>query len=88
MNISIESVGIIAAILTTSSFVPQVYKTWKTRDVSALSLPMLIMFITGITLCVVYGLYIHSPSMVVANAITIGSSIVLIYFKIITLLIY
>jgi uncharacterized protein with PQ loop repeat len=27
-------------------------------------------------------LYIHSPSMVVANAITIGSSIVLIYFKI------
>ena len=78
----IEIIGFIAAILTTAAFLPQVYKTWKTRDVSALSLPMLIMFITGITLWLVYGLYIHGPSMVVANSITIGSSIVLIYFKI------
>ena len=78
----IEIIGFAAAFLTTAAFLPQVYKTWKTKDVSALSLPMLIMFIIGITLWLVYALYIHSPSMIVANAITIGSSILLIYFKI------
>ena len=79
---NIEIIGFAAAILTTAAFLPQVYKTWKTKDVSALSLPMLLMFITGISLWLVYGFYIHSPSMIVANGITIGSSFLLIYFKI------
>jgi len=78
----IELIGFTAAFLTTAAFLPQVYKTWKTKDVSALSLPMLLMFITGITLWLVYAFYINSPSMIVANTITIGSSILLIYFKI------
>lgn len=79
---NIEIIGFGAAVLTTAAFLPQVYKTWKTKDVSALSLPMLIMFITGITLWLIYALYIPSPSMIIANGITIGSSILLIYFKI------
>lgn len=79
---NIELIGFGAAFLTTAAFLPQVYKTWKTKDVSALSLPMLIMFIIGITLWLIYALYIPSPSMIVANAITIVSSIFLIYFKI------
>jgi MtN3 and saliva related transmembrane protein len=78
----VEIIGFAAAILTTAAFLPQVYKTWKTKDVSALSMPMLLMFITGIILWLVYALYINSPSMTVANSITIGSSLLLIYFKI------
>ena len=78
----IEIIGFTAAFLTTAAFLPQVYKTWKTKDVSALSLPMLLMFITGITLWLVYAFYIQSPSMIAANTITIGSSFLLIYFKI------
>lgn len=77
----IELIGFGAAFLTTAAFLPQVYKTWKTKDVSALSLPMLIMFIIGIMLWLVYALYIDSPSMIVANSTTIGSTILLIYFK-------
>ena len=77
-----EIIGFIAAFLTTAAFLPQVYKTWKIKDVSALSLPMLLMFITGIILWLVYAFNIHSPSMIVANSITIGSSVLLIYFKI------
>lgn len=46
MNIDfIEIIGLTAATLTTAAFLPQVYKTWKTKDVSALSLPMLILFL-------------------------------------------
>lgn len=77
-----EFIGFAAAILTTAAFLPQVYKTWKTKDVSGLSLPMLIMFFVGIALWLVYALFINSPSMIAANAITIVSAFLLIYFKV------
>lgn len=78
----IELIGLIAAVLTTAAFLPQVYKTWKTKDVSALSLPMLILFFIGIALWLVYGIYLKSLSMIIANSITIVSSLLLLYFKI------
>jgi len=76
-----EFIGFIAAFLTTAAFLPQVYKTWKTKDVSALSLPMLSMFFLGLVLWLVYGFLKNSPSMIIANSITIVSTVFLIYFK-------
>ena len=78
---NIEILGLIAAILTTSAFLPQVYKTWKSKDVSSLSLAMLLLFFVGISLWVVYGIYINSLSLIIANGITIISYMFLIYFK-------
>ena len=78
---NIEILGLIAAALTTASFLPQVYKTWKTKDVSGLSLPMFSIFFVGICLWFVYGLYVNSISIVLANGITIISCFLLIYFK-------
>ncbi|UKM65898.1 SemiSWEET transporter [Flavobacteriaceae bacterium GSB9] len=78
----IEIIGFIAAVLTTAAFLPQVYKTWKTKDVSSLSLPMLLMFFIGVLAWLIYGFLTHSPSMIFANSITIVSAFLLIYFKI------
>ena len=78
----IEIIGFIAAFLTTAAFLPQVYKTWKTKDVSGLSLPMLLMFFIGVSGWLVYGFLIHSPSMIFANAITFVSAFILVYYKI------
>ncbi|SEP72332.1 MtN3 and saliva related transmembrane protein [Hyunsoonleella jejuensis] len=77
-----ELIGFGAAVLTTAAFLPQVYKTWKTKDVSSLSLPMLILFFIGIVLWLVYGFLKDSPSMIFANSITVLSSMLLLYFKI------
>ncbi|MGA1226069.1 MAG: SemiSWEET family sugar transporter [Tamlana sp.] len=77
-----EIIGFVAAILTTAAFLPQVYKTWKTKDVSSLSLPMLLMFFVGILAWLVYGFLKNSPSMIFANTITTVSSFLLVYFKI------
>ena len=77
-----EIIGFIAAILTTTAFLPQVYKTWKTKDVSGLSLPMLSIFFVGIIGWLVYGILKQSPSMIFANSITIISSFLLLFFKI------
>ncbi|WP_299214606.1 SemiSWEET transporter [uncultured Dokdonia sp.] len=78
---SVEIIGLIAATCTTAAFLPQVYQTWKTKNVSGLSLPMLTIFFTGVTLWLIYGTYINSLSIILANAITIVSVFLLIIFK-------
>ncbi|WNH08356.1 SemiSWEET family sugar transporter [Thalassobellus suaedae] len=77
-----EIIGFVAAILTTAAFLPQVYKTWKTKDVSGLSLPMLAIFFVGVLGWLIYGVLKESPSMIFANSITIISSFLLLFFKI------
>ena len=77
-----ELIGFAAAILTTAAFLPQVYRTWKTKDVSGLSLTMLLIFFIGIVLWLIYGFLKDSPSMIFANSITVVSSFLLLYFKI------
>jgi len=76
----IEILGFTAAVLTTAAFLPQVYKTWRTKDVSGLSLTMFLMFFTGIALWLIYGILIKSPSLIFANGITVVSSFLLLYF--------
>ena len=77
-----EIIGLIAAVLTTAAFLPQVYKTWKTKDVSSLSFPMLVLFFIGIILWFIYGVLLQSLSMILANSVTIFSAFLLVYFKI------
>jgi MtN3 and saliva related transmembrane protein len=66
-----ELIGYIAAFLTTSSFVPQAWLTFRTRDVSGISLGMYSAFTTGIALWLVYGIVIGSWPIIIANIITV-----------------
>jgi len=66
-----ELVGYSAAFLTTIAFVPQAYHSWTTRDLSGISLPMYSLFTAGVALWFVYGLYIGSMPVIVANAVTL-----------------
>ena len=60
MAFNIEIVGLVAAALTTAAFVPQVYKTWKTKSADELSLTMYLVFFTGIMLWLAYGILLNS----------------------------
>ena len=70
MQIS-DLIGYLAAALTTCSFVPQAMHTFRTRDVSGISLGMYSVFTVGIALWLVYGLALSAWPIVVANAITL-----------------
>ncbi len=76
-----EIIGLIAAVLTTSSFVPQVYKTWKTKSVGNLSLTMYLAMFIGILLWLIYGIHLSSFSMIVANSVTALLTFILIILK-------
>ena len=79
--ILIESIGIIAAMLTTAAYFPQVIKTWKTRSTSDLSLPMYLMISLGTLLWLVYGILIANIPIMLANGLTALFSCVIFYFK-------
>lgn len=47
---ALDVLGLVASAFTTSSFVPQVWRTWKTRDVSGISLPTYLIITVGLAL--------------------------------------
>ena len=65
-------IGYAAAFLTTASFVPQAWLTFKTRDVRGVSLGMYSAFTLGIALWLAYGLLIEAWPVVIANIITLA----------------
>ena len=76
-----EILGLLAATLTTASFLPQVYKTWKTKSTEGLSLVMYSVFFVGIVLWLIYGIHLKSIPMILANSITAVSSLFLVIMK-------
>jgi MtN3 and saliva related transmembrane protein len=76
-----EVLGMLAAIITTAAFLPQVYKTWKTKDTKSLSLTMYVSFFIGVSLWLVYGFYLNSLPMILANGVTAVSTLILIRLK-------
>lgn len=77
-----ELVGYAAATLTTASFVPQAWKTFRSRDVSGISLTMYSLFTTGVALWLIYGLALGEAPIVVANAITLALALAVLVMKI------
>ncbi|MEX0362115.1 MAG: SemiSWEET family sugar transporter [Allomuricauda sp.] len=67
---TIEIIGLVAASLTTSAFVPQVYKTWKTKSTRDISFTMYGAFLVGTILWLYYGIRHESLAIILANAVT------------------
>lgn len=77
----VDIVGTAAACLTTASFVPQVWLSFKSRDVSGVSLGMYSVFTAGVALWLVYGLLMGAWPIVVANAITLLLALAILGMK-------
>lgn len=76
-----DLIGYIAASLTTLSFLPQALHTFRTRDVSGISLGMYGMFTVGVALWLVYGLLLSAWPIVVANAVTLALAILVMKLR-------
>lgn len=68
---NLDILGLVATCFTTSSFVPQVITTYKTRDVSGISLPTYLIITIGLALWLVYGLLKHDLPLIVANSVMV-----------------
>ena len=77
----IDMIGYVAACLTTASFVPQAWHTFRTKDVSGISLAMYSAFTLGVALWLLYGLAKGSWPMILANGITLALALLILGMK-------
>jgi MtN3 and saliva related transmembrane protein len=68
---SLDVLGFVAGALTAAAFIPQVLKSWKSRDLSGISLPMYGLFTAGVGLWLLYGVALISWPVIICNAITL-----------------
>jgi len=76
-----DLVGYCAATLTTCSFAPQAWLTFRTRDVRGISLGMYSVFAAGVALWLAYGLALQAWPIVAANAITLALALAILAMK-------
>jgi len=77
----IEVIGYCAAFLTTFAFLPQAIQSWRTRDLSGVSLGMYSLFTTGVGLWLIYGLIIEKWPLILANAFTFALALSILLLK-------
>ena len=77
----IEIIGYCAAFLTTIAFLPQAIQSWRTRDLSGISVGMYSLFTTGVGLWLVYGLMIETWPLILANALTFALALSILVLK-------
>ncbi|MBM4120743.1 MAG: hypothetical protein FJ248_07595 [Nitrospira sp.] len=77
------TLGFLAGTLTTVAFIPQLIKAWKSKSTGDLSWGMLVTFSTGVLLWLIYGIWIDSAPVILANAVTLllQAGIVLLKIK-------
>ena len=80
MNLT-DTFGTLAAVLTTASFLPQAWHTFRTKDVSGISLGMYSVFVIGVACWLVYGLLLQAWPIVVANGITLSLASAILLMK-------
>ncbi len=66
-----ELIGGLAATLTTTAFIPQVWQVWRTRHTRDISLAMYATFTCGVALWLVYGIQLGAWPIILANSITL-----------------
>jgi len=74
--------GLIAATLTTVAFLPQLLKTWQTKSAKDVSFAMLITFILGVALWLIYGILRQDLAIILANTMILIFNCIILLLKI------
>jgi MtN3 and saliva related transmembrane protein len=79
----IIALGLIGAILTTVTLLPQLIKTFRTRSTKDISAGMFALFVTDFFIWLIYGILIKDIPLIIANSFALVEAIVILIFKII-----
>ena len=72
MQIDTQWLGYLAASLTTASFVPQAWQTFRSTDLAGISIGMYSTFTLGVLLWLGYGLALGAWPIILSNAVTLA----------------
>ena len=74
-------VGLGAALFTTTAFVPQVIRAWRTRSTKDLSLGTYLTYAAGLALWLAYGLMMRDAPLIAANGVTLMLALTIVGLK-------
>ena len=77
-----QFLGLLAALLTTGAYIPQAYKTIKTKSTQSLALSTYFMLLAGTILWVVYAVHINDIPVMLANTVTAVLSAIILFLKV------
>lgn len=80
-DLMITLVGAMAAVLTTSSFLPQIIKAYRTKKMNDVSPYLMGLFATGTTLWLVYGIFKNDFVIIGANLLGTAFNVILLFLK-------
>lgn len=75
-----EILGLFAGFCTTIAVTPQLYKTWKTKDVEDISLKMFLVLTTGLLMWTIYGIIKGDLPIMLTNGISTTLNFVMVFF--------
>jgi len=73
--------GLFAACCITAAFIPQAFKTIRTKDTEAISAGMYTLFTIGTIAWLVYGILSENTPVTIANAVTSVLAVVILIYK-------
>lgn len=77
----IDYLGLVGAFLSSVTFVPQVYRAWKTKSVGDLSIWMILILLANVSTWLIYGIVKNDFAIIIANSIILGLSLLMLAFK-------
>jgi len=77
----LDYTGYAAAFCTTSAYVPQVLRVWRTRSTHDISLRMFLVLVTGLCLWLTYGIWRGEVPIMIANGLTLVLASTILFFK-------
>lgn len=75
---SITFLGILAGVLTSSSFIPQAYQIIKTKRTDGISIPIYTLFTIGILIWIIYGIMMHDLAILLTNIVTFIPALIIL----------
>lgn len=76
-----DALGVVAGVLSTASFVPQVIKALREGDTGAISLRMYAVTVTAFTLWTAFGFFTGQWVLIVFNLLSLGLSGTILVLK-------
>jgi MtN3 and saliva related transmembrane protein len=74
-------VGSVAAVCSTTAYLPQAVRTWRTRSTADISIAMYSMMVVATSLWLTYGIALESWPIIGANGVTLVLSAIILFFK-------
>lgn len=81
MNFDPEILGLIAGTLSCITFVPQIFKTWKSKSVKDISVSSFLIVVCSTIVWIGYGILKDSISVLLTNIIVFFTAVVMLWMK-------